>query len=70
MVDYVVDGTRRSFWVGFDYSSQTCPEVVRDYLVKKCAEGRVVGPLEPGELPMVRVSHFGRTSNIQQGSGG
>ena len=47
--------------MGFDYSSQTCkkaawnkmsamekPEVMRDYLVKVCVEGRVVGPLELG----------------------
>ena len=80
MVDYVVDGTRTYFRVGFDYSSHTCkkaarnmrsalekPEVVRDYLVKECAEGRVVRLLEP---PMVHVSCFRVIPTIQQGSGG
>ena len=34
---------------------------MRDYLVKECAEGRVVRPLEPGVFPMVHVSCFGVT---------
>ena len=58
--------------MGIDYSSQTCkkaawnmrsalekPDIVRDYLAKECAGGRVVGPLESGEFPMVHVSRFG-----------
>ena len=57
--NYIVQGLRDGFCIGFDYS-HTCkksrrnmdsvwkkPEVVRDYLAKECAEGRVLGPLDP-----------------------
>ena len=35
------------------------PEVVRDYLTKECAEGRMFGPFDINRLPQVHVSRFG-----------
>ncbi len=32
---------------------------MREYLLKECAEGRVIGPVEPALLPMVHTSRFG-----------
>ena len=43
------------------------PEVVREYLVKECVEGRVMGPLEPTQFPRVQISRFGV---IPKGSSG
>ena len=43
------------------------PEVVREYLVKECVKGRVMGPLEPTQFPIVQVSCFGV---IPKGSSG
>lgn len=34
-------------------------DVVRDYLAKECALGRVLGPFDPASLPQVHVSRFG-----------
>ena len=35
------------------------PEVVREYLAKECAEGRVLGPLPMQAVRGVQVSRFG-----------
>ena len=35
------------------------PEVVRVYLSKECAEGRVLGPLPPELFPSVQISRIG-----------
>ena len=43
------------------------PEVVRDYLSKECAEGRVLGPLPPELFPSVQISRIG---TIPKGSTG
>ena len=43
------------------------PEVVREYLVKECVEGRVMGPLEPTQFPIIQISRFGV---ISKGSSG
>ena len=40
-------------------SAREKPEVDRDYLSRECAEGRVLGPLDPGLYPRVQVSRFG-----------
>ena len=37
------------------------PEVVREYLVKECVEGRVLGSLDPLKFPRIQVSRFGVT---------
>ena len=68
---YIVNGIRYGFKVGFNYS-QTCrrskknlpscreqPQVINDYLAVECAEGRVLGPLEPNNLPYIHTSHIG-----------
>ena len=44
-------------------SAMEKPEVVRDYLSKECAEGRVLGPLSPEAFLNVQISR------IQQGNG-
>ena len=55
----VVEGVQFGFRVGFNYSRATHsalhnmlsagehPEVIREYLLKKCSDGRVLGPLNP-----------------------
>ena len=35
------------------------PEVVREYLIKECIEGRVLGPLDPLQCPRIQISRFG-----------
>lgn len=69
---YVVEGIKESFRVGLDYSSRKCrwagknmgsaieyPEVMREYLAKEYAEGRVLGPLPMHAISGVQVSRFG-----------
>ena len=70
---YIVSGLREDFRVGFNYnrlegckrstsnmvSTMQKPEVVRDYLSKECAEGRVLGPLPPELFPSVQISRIG-----------
>ena len=79
--DYLVDGIRDGFRVGYDYSRSLAirrsasnmlsarekPEVVRDYLAKECADGRILGPLDPTQFPFVHTSRFGV---IPKGSSG
>ena len=64
---------REGFRVGFNYnrlegckrstsnmvSTMQKPEVVRVYLSKECAEGRVLGPLPPELFPSVQISRIG-----------
>ena len=72
LADYVVQGIQNGFRIGFDYrrtqtkrvssnmrSTLEHPEVVRDYLTKECAEGRIFGPFDINRLPQVHVSRFG-----------
>lgn len=79
-VDYIVEGVRAGFRIGFDYDSHRCkkvkqnmrsalenPDVVRSYLTNECMEGRVLGPFNPQTLPMVHTSKFGV---IPKSSGG
>ena len=69
---YIVQGLQESFCIGFDHQRHKCwrakqnmvsarekPEVVREYLGRECAEGWVLGPLDPDQYPMVHVSRFG-----------
>ena len=35
------------------------PEVIREYLARQCAEGRVLSPLDQSQLSMVHTSRFG-----------
>ena len=69
---YIVNGIREGFLVGFQYSSNRCrlaganmgsalerPDIGRDYLAKECAEGRVLGPFPLQAFPGVQVSRFG-----------
>ena len=70
--EYVVNGLRYGFRVGFDYTHTSCrksdgnlasvrnqPQIVRDYLAEECAQGRVMGPFDPGSLPQVHTNRFG-----------
>ena len=69
---YIVQGLQEGFRIGFDHQRHNCrkakqnmvsarekPEVVREYLGKECAEGRVLDPLDPDQYPGVHVSRFG-----------
>ena len=69
--EYIVTGIKEGFRVGYHYghrrekaasnmqSAREHPEVVREYLAKERAEGRVLGPFPPSSLPGVQVSRFG-----------
>ena len=69
--EYIVRGIREGFRVGFDYgrscsgaarnmaSARTHAHVVREYLAEECPKGRVLGPVDPGQLPMLQTSRFG-----------
>ena len=41
------------------HSTREHPEIIREYLAKECAEGRILGPFPPASLPGVQVSRFG-----------
>ena len=70
---YIVTGLQKGFRIGFGYnrpkgcrkatsnmlSAMEKPEVVRDYLSKECAEGRVLVPLPPEAFPGVQISRIG-----------
>ena len=78
---YIVDGIRRGFRIGFDYShadytrsspnnmisARDHPEVVGEYLAAECGAGRVLGPFDPARFPLVHTSRFGV---IPKGSSG
>ena len=66
--EYIVNGVR----VGYSYETHSCKktssnmrsaldhsEVVRDYIARECAEGRLLGPFDPASLPGVQTSRFG-----------
>ena len=70
--DYITNGIREGFRIGYDYRSHKCkkatsnmrsatdhPEVIREYIAKECAEGRILGPFDPNLLPEVQISRFG-----------
>ena len=70
-VHYLIWGIQEGFRAGFDRQSllrssggnmptaQEQAAVVEEYLGKKCAEGRMVGPLDPNEWPCIHVNPFG-----------
>ena len=69
--DYIIGGIRHGFRLGFNYKTQCKaanrnmrsalerPQVVSEYLAAECAEGRVLGPLDPKEWKEVMVSSIG-----------
>ena len=80
LVDYIIQGLHEGFRIGFCGSSSSVqrahrnmlsavqnPNVVQEYLVKECVEGRIFGPLPISDFPMVHVSRFGV---IPKGSSG
>ena len=63
-VEYLLRGIREGFRIGYNHRGHTCrpasknmlsarqnPQVVEEYLAKAVKEGRVIGPLNPGECP-------------------
>ena len=71
-VHYILEGLHNGFRIGFDYTSCTTTptkgnmlsaaqhaDVINEYLKKECAEGRILGPLSPANVPFVQVSRFG-----------
>lgn len=71
-VDYLITGMREGFRIGFSYGTHQCkkcsdnmrsakqhPQVVRDYILKECEAGRLLGPFDPQAFPEVHVSRFG-----------
>lgn len=70
-VDYLLDGMKNGFRIGFNYLSKTRvtkrnmksayqhPEVVQRYIDNEVRLGRVRGPLQPEEAAGVHISRFG-----------
>lgn len=70
-VDYLLDGMKNGFRIGFNYLSKTRvtkrnmksayqhPEVVQRYIDNEVRLGRVRGPLQPAEAAGVHISRFG-----------
>lgn len=71
-VDYILQGIRDGFRVGFEYSCHACkqlhgnmlstienPEVVEDYLQKELSEGNIAKVANPSGLLGLQVSPFG-----------
>lgn len=78
--NWVVAGIRHGFRIGFDYtrgrprrsnrnlaSAFEKPQVIREYLAKECAEGRIMGPFTSTELPQLHISRFGVVPKSTQG---
>ena len=72
LAEYVIQGIRDGFRIGFNHVTQRTkrvgqnmqsamehPEVIQDYLLSECREGRIVGPLPLRDFPQVQVSRFG-----------
>ena len=65
--EYIIDGIRYGFRVGVDYATALCcfsiknlpSQVVGNYLAQECAQGRILGLLNPKEFPQVHTSQFG-----------
>ena len=68
----MIQGIHDGFRIGFNHATQRTkrmgqnmqsamehPEVIQDYLLSECREGRIVGPLPLRDFPQVQVSHFG-----------
>jgi hypothetical protein len=47
----------------------THAHVIREYLAEECADGRIVGPLDPGNLPTVQINKFGVIPKSSGGGG-
>ena len=67
--EYVVNGILNGFRIGFNYTNTACRksgknlpsvrehlQVVRDYLAEECAQGRILGPLDPESFPQLHTS--------------
>ncbi len=71
--NFVVNGIKEGFRIGFDYTSHRCKKstrnmpsateqghaIISSYLAKECAEGRVLGPFEEHFFPQLQVSRIG-----------
>ena len=82
LANYVVQGIREGFRIGFDYqhhktrkatrnmySAEAHPSVVQEYISKECREGKVLGPFDPTTEVFSRV-HVSRFGVIPKGSSG
>ena len=71
-INWLIAGIRDGFRIGYDYtrgkpkssqrnliSALERPQVIREYLAKERAEGRIMGPFATLELPQLHVSWFG-----------
>ena len=68
---YIVKGICYGFQVGYNYDTVRCPskgniksaldnpQVIQDYLHMEVKEGRIVGPLDLKEHPILHTSRFG-----------
>ena len=72
-VQFLVDGMRNGFRIGYDYGTQSCkscagnmvsarqhPEQVRKYLATEIAEDRIIGPVDSSAIASrIQISRFG-----------
>ena len=81
-VQYVCNGIRDGFQIGFDYQNARCKHdpgnmgsakkqerVVEQYIGVECEARRLLGPLDRSKFPQVHVSPFGVSPNLSQGNG-
>ena len=63
---YIISGIEHGFWVGFDYAcplssvkrNMAHPAMIEQYLCRERAAGRILGPINPGEVPNLHISRF------------
>ncbi len=71
-VDFLVQGLREGFRIGFRHGSASChsaasnmqsadvqPEVIKDFLASELSAGRVLGPVDSDTARCVQVNRFG-----------
>lgn len=71
-IHYITQGIKEGFRIGFSYDTHKCisstanllsarqhPEVVRDYLLHECSQGRVIGPLDNSLSSFLQINRFG-----------
>ncbi len=82
--EYLVEGLRRGFRIGFSHDSVRCvsavanmssaakrPSVIDEFIATELAAGRILGPVEPDSSHSIHVNRFGLVpKGTHQESGG
>ena len=72
LANYITRGLCEGFQIGFSGSLSSVrrasqnmlsaiqnSKVIRDYLIRQCMEGRIIGPLPLSDFPRIHTSRFG-----------